>query len=343
MFSLPIADLDHVLILTRPLWEEVRGRRLFMTGGTGFFGRWLTETFLWANQNLELGAELVVLSRRRQAHAPGLTFHTGDVTSFDFPRGQFSHVIHAATPADRAQQTSKLALLDTIVVGTRRTLDFARSCGAHKFLLTSSGAVYGPPPPCVSHIPEACHCGPEPLDPISSYGEGKRLAEHLCALYMHEYGIAAKIARGFAFVGPYLPLDGHFAIGNFIRDALRGGPIVVAGDGAPMRSYLYAADLAIWLWTILFRGKPCRAYNIGSDDAVSIATTAQIVAGVLAPHAKVSIAQPASPDQPPHIYVPCIVRARRELGLNVWIGLDEAVRRTGQWNRQAQISAKLAP
>jgi dTDP-glucose 4,6-dehydratase len=339
-------DLDHVLARTRDDWQELRGQRLFMTGGTGFFGMWLLETFLWANQELELGAEVLVLSRdpaaflRKSPHLaghPALSFHTGDVTSFEFPEGHFSHVMHAATAASAALNAeSPLIMVDTIVGGTRRTLEFARQSGVRKFLLTSSGAVYGRQPADVVHVPEEYRGGPDPLDAASAYGEAKRLAEHLCCLYARSFGIEAKISRGFAFIGPYLPLNAHFAIGNFIRDALAGDAIAVGGDGTPLRSYLYAADLAIWLWKILFHGTSCRAYNTGSDVEISIADLARAVAKELSSHAEVRIARPATSGQPRQVYVPQTRRAREELGLDLCIPLDEAIRRTGLWHRALQ-------
>ena len=281
-------DLQHVLAHTGADWEELRGQRLLVTGGTGFFGKWLIESFLWANEKLGLGARMLVLSRdpaaflRKMPHLvgqPGLEFHAGDVATFEFSGGQFSHVIHAATAASALLNAeAPLTMVDTIVAGTRRTLDFARRCGARKFLLTSSGAVYGQQPAGIDHVGEEYLGGPDPLVPASAYGEGKRLAEHLCCLYARCYGMEVKISRGFAFVGPYLPLDAHFAVGNFIRDALAEGPVMVGGDGSPLRSYLYAADLAVWLWKILFHGISCRAYNTGSDREISIAELARTVA-----------------------------------------------------------------
>ncbi|HVY60451.1 MAG TPA: NAD-dependent epimerase/dehydratase family protein, partial [Planctomycetota bacterium] len=240
--TIPDRDLDEVLAATRDLWPDLAGRRLFVTGGTGFFGMWLLETFRHANARLALGAEVTVLTRDAaafRARAPHLAgaadvrLVAGDVRSFAFPEGHFAAVVHAATPAAAAQhEEDPLGTLDTIVEGTRRALDFAAHAGAKRFLLTSSGAVYGRHPTGEPlRVPEDFRGGPDPLDPRASYAEGKRLAEHLGALYHARHGIAATAARCYACLGPHLQLDTSFAMGNFIRDGLRGGPIRVNSDG----------------------------------------------------------------------------------------------------------------
>ena len=337
----PLApDLAYVLENTRALWDELRGQRLFITGGTGFFGCWLLESFLWANRELGLGASVTVLTRdpagfrRRIPHLaldPAVTLYPGDVRALDYPAGSFSHVIHAATTASAdLNGNDPLRMLDTIVEGTRRVLDLSAERGVRKFLFTSSGAVYGKQPADLSHIPETYAGVPDTMDPLAAYAEGKRFSELLCAIYARKYGIETKIARGFAFVGPYLPLDRHFAAGNFIRDRLRGGPIQVQGDGTTLRSYLYAADLAIWLWTILFKGQSCRPYNVGSDSAVAISDLASMVAG-LGPPTEVRIASAPQPGVLPERYVPDIARARTELNLTPSVSLADAVLRTSTW------------
>ena len=336
------ADLDHILANTEGLWEELRGQRVFITGGTGFFGCWLLESFVWANDNLGLNSKVVVLTRNpdgfrnKAPHLvshPSVRLHAGDIRSFVFPDGHFSHVIHAATEASaKLIEEDPLLMLDTIVDGTRRALDFAKHCGAEKFLLTSSGAVYGKQPSEITNVPEDYPGGPDTTRSSSAYGEGKRIAELLCATYAEKHVLAAKIARCFAFVGPYLPLDTHFAIGNFIRDGMRGGPICVKGDGSPYRSYLYAADLAVWLWTILVRGATCREYNVGSEEGLSIAELARKVAAACGDGIEVIVAQSPPAGVSASRYVPSTQRARVELGLECRIGLEESIRRTVAWN-----------
>lgn len=335
---LPNDDLEHVLEQTRLLWEQLRGKRLFITGATGFFGIWLLETFSFANEKLGLGAELVGLTRNPKAFLKkvphiasdqSISLLKGDVRDFEFPVGEFSHVIHAGTTSSMPVPPAET--LNTIIQGTSRTLDFAVSAGAKRFLFVSSGAVYGKQAPEITHISESTMGGPDTMNPTSAYGEGKRVGELLCAIYHQELGLEPTIARCFTFVGPHLPLNAHFAIGNFIHDGMNGDPIVVK-DGSPYRSYLYAADLAIWLWTILFKGQPCHPYNVGSDQAISISELAQTVTSLFGSSpAPICLTAASKLNAPPSRYVPSVVRARTELKLQPLISLETAIRKTADF------------
>lgn len=331
-------DLEHVFTHTAGLWEPLRGRRVFISGGTGFVGTWLLESFLHINERLGLNARAHVLSRDPHAFLTklphladraALRFVQGEMGAFAFPRGRFACVIHGAT--EQQADLDPLELFNRNIAGTRRLLELARRTGAGRFLLASSGAVYGRQPPEVALVPEEYPGAPQPTDPASAYGQSKRVSEFLCAAHARRHGLVAPVARCFAFVGPHLPLDANFAAGNFIRDALAGGPIRVSGDGTPRRSYLYAADLAIWLWTILLRGESCRAYNVGAEEELSIAELARTVAAELRPAAAVAVAESAAPGRAAGRYVPCTRRAREELGLTARITLAEGIRRTAAW------------
>ncbi len=335
----PLAE-DLALIQTSNpnLWEALRNKKIFLTGGTGFFGCWLLESFAWVNDQLNLNAKMLVLSRNPAAFLhkaphlgthPAISFHPGDITSFDFPTDTFDYVIHAATEASaQMNDQNPVGMINTIVCGTSRTLEFARQAEAKRFLLTSSGAVYGQQPSTLAKIKETYQGAPDTTNPGSAYGEAKRLAEQLCTSYLKQYGLCCTIARCFAFVGPYLPLDSHFAAGNFLRDALAGQPIRVAGDGTAYRSYMYAGDLVIWLWTILLQGQPGRIYNVGSDEAISIADLARAIASCFKVKPEVNIAKTPDPAQKPERYIPDIDRACKELALKMNYGLESSLRRT---------------
>lgn len=341
---LPAEDLDHVLAHTGRLWTSARGARFFITGGTGFFGMWLLESFARANDTLGLGMHAIVLTRDRGAFAqkaPHLTsrhdlvFHQGELRTFAFPAGRFTHLIHAA--ADTGVWTkneSPTGLMGRISAGMGHLLDFAVAAGVRDFLHISSGAVYGPQPAELTHVTEDHPGITQALPGSAAWAEGKRVAEQLCCAHAARYGYALKIARCFAFVGPHL--DDNYAISNFIRDAVQDRPIQVTGDGTPHRSYLYAADLAIWLWTLLFAGPAGRTYNVGSPVSLSIAEVARSVAAAVREPVSVEIAGAPAPGRPPSRYIPSIARAETELGLRVWIPLDEAIRKTISWQRSAK-------
>jgi dTDP-glucose 4,6-dehydratase len=339
-------DLDHILTHTLPLWDCARGRRIFLSGGTGFFGAWLLESLAYCNCRLNLDLTATVLSRdpeafsRRIPHLAGnptIRLLKGDVRDFVFPEENYDFVIHAAASTTADAASKPFELLNTLLDGTKRMLTFANARGTKRFLFVSSGAVYGRQPDHLSHIPEDYLGGPNWLAPTSVYGEGKRVSEQMCSLYARDSDIQFTSARCFAFAGPHLPMNQHFAIGNFIGDALAGRNIAIQGDGTPMRSYLYAADLAIWLWTLLFRGTPAesklQAYNVGSGKAISIRDLAQEVVEELDPSLKVEIAHEPVAGAPPLQYVPDVRKAETQLGLRQTIGLREAIRRTADWYR----------
>jgi len=341
-------EFERILAPIHDIFDELRGKRLFLTGGTGFFGRWLLESVVWANQKYGPNIEVTVLSRNPNkfkesaphlAKDPAIRFNAGDIRNFIFPKEDFSHIIHGAstTAEETFRGQDPLVKFNTIVEGTRRILDFSVECGADRFLYLSSGSAYGQQPPEMTHMLES-YCGAPMTTDLnfdrSALGEGKRAAELLCTIYSYKYRIETIVARCFSFIGPHLPLDIHYAIGNFIRDGILKQPIIVQGDGTPLRSYLFAVDLAVWLWTILLRGKAGQAYNVGSDQAVSITELAALVSQCFSPASEFQILKKTIIGQPIDRYIPDIQLAKRELGLMVYTSLQNAIEKTVEWNYQ---------
>lgn len=336
------AEIDAAVARFGNGWDTLRGARIFITGGTGYFGRWLLPALARANDTLGLDLRVTALSRdpaRFVAEAPelatnpALRFHPGDVRDFAFPDGDFTHLIHAAATSAAAtfhRREDPLTKFDTTLQGARRVLDLAAKRRIPRLLMLGSGAFYGPLLPGHDAYTEDYPVAPAADNLDVAIGHAKRAAEFLCAAYADRHGLSYSTARCFSFVGPHLPLDLHYAIGNFIRDALWGEAITVGGDGTPVRSYLYAGDLVVWLLTLLVRGANGRAYNVGSDEAVTIGELAHRVGRVVAPGKPVRILGQATGLPTRNIYLPSIARARSELGLDAWTPLDEAIRLTAR-------------
>jgi dTDP-glucose 4,6-dehydratase/UDP-glucose 4-epimerase len=338
-------DLNEIMMRMAGLWESFRNESIFITGGTGLFGRWLLETIVHANQQLNLNLTVTVLTRNEMAFRrkvphlaldPAIDFHQGDVRDFEFPNRRYTYFIHgAATSADETfLGEDSLRKFDTLVDGTRRTLNFAVKCQAKRFLLLSSGVVYGSPSSNIEFIPEDYSGAPDSLDENSALGQAKRSAEFLCAYYSRKYELDCSVARCFSFVGPFLPLDIHYAIGNFIGQALFRDEIIVKGDGLSIRSFLYMADLVTWLLTLLLKGENRQAYNVGSNQAIDIRQLAYLVRDELSPYKVVRVLGEPEYSVGNAIrnrYVPCIEKVRQEFGLDIWASLPDAIRRTARY------------
>lgn len=315
-------------------------KSLLITGGTGFFGRSILRylDYLKRSKGQIVFDQVTVISRSPRrfldkypifSNIPWLLCLEGDVLDpGTLPKnGKYNFIIHAASDSTISPTLTPIQIYSQIVDGTENMLKYAVKSGSHRFLFTSSGGAYGPHPAELELIPETHNAMPDPLNPFNAYGVAKRQAEHLCALYGQQYGIETVIARCFAFVGLDLPRDAHFAIGNFIRDALERPEITVNGNGSPIRSYMYQTDLANWLLALLQHGAAGNAYNVGSDEAISIADLAGLVRDILSPEKKIHLKGEALADNAyRNRYIPDIAKAKKDLGLELTVPLANAIR-----------------
>jgi dTDP-glucose 4,6-dehydratase len=339
MKRLPVEDIEHIFHNTQDIWESFRGKSIFLTGGTGFFGKWILESFIYANEKLNLNARLTTLTRNPESflvefpfynqYSNSVKFVKGDILSFDFNlEDKFQYIIHAATAASESlNKGNPLLMMDTITVGTRRVLDFAITQPIESFLFVSSGAIYGKQPFDVSHINESQSFKIDINNPNSAYAEGKRIAELYCSTYFEKLNLPVKIARCFAFVGPYLPLNTHFAIGNFINNILQKEDIIIKSDGSTIRSYMYASDLMVWLWRILILGESNSPYNVGSDESISIKDLAEKIKEVSNSTVSVKILGTQIRKEDVDIYCPSLIKAA-SLNLTLKVKLEEAISKT---------------
>ncbi|MFC5498464.1 NAD-dependent epimerase/dehydratase family protein [Caenimonas terrae] len=322
----PLADPQGSVAL-----GGLKGQSIFVTGGTGFLGSWLVESLLQQNRIHALGLRVTVLSRNPAAFSAAypdlaqdaaLTLHQGDIASFEFPAGRFGLAVHAALPVASATPD----LVETARLGARRMADFVRHAGVGRLLHVSSGAVYGPHPPGVERLAEDTAW--DTAAAANDYTLAKRAEEQVFADAVD----GCITARCFALIGPRQSPDSGTASAQFIDRAANGLGIRIEGDGQAVRSYQYASDTAAWLVALLARGRPDRAYNVGSEEALSIAALAQKVRAI-AGGPPVEVLGRAAPGRAGARYVPDTARARQELGLANQVGLDEAIARTLRWRQ----------
>lgn len=349
-FSIFEQDLNEITEKLHDQWPALFGSHIFLTGGTGFFGIWLIESILWANQKIGSDIHLTVLTRSKDdflnLKAPHLKSHKnidfieGSVSNFKVPHPSthqsFKYILHAASENNvaRSRDWAKKHV-NSAIVGTQRLLEMAKLHHSKSFLTITSGAVYLP----IDQISKDGRFveGPSGLDDYNSerivYGQSKRMMEIITSIAANNASFDALIARCFAFLGPHLPLESNYAAGNFLRDALLNRPIVLNGDGTPLRSYLYPVDLVVWLFKILIHGKSGVPYNVGGEDTISIKNLARLISNIAGSDAGVEVRGTSVPGIPPSTYLPSLDRIKSELKVDVSVDLEEGIFRTLQWHR----------
>lgn len=339
-------DCEEVVAPAAPRLDMLKNRLVYITGGTGFVGTWISEAVAFLNDQFRFNTCLILVSRNPDSFrekAPHLASRKDiELLSlnvkniFEIP-SDVSYIIHAAASPDNRQHVSDpLDVMQTITSGTGALLDTATGLtGLKKILNISSGQIYGRQLCDMEAIPES-YAGSLDCNSINSvYPESKRYAETLCCAYWSLYKVPVVIARPFAFIGPYLPLDRPWALNNFIRDALMNKTIRIIGNGLPVRSYMYPSDMAVWMLRILIEGAAGAAYNVGSPYSISLRELAEKVK--LHSQTASSILIKNLNDDKSKV-IPDITRSRTQLALDVGISVDEAIKRSIVWYRNIKLS-----
>jgi nucleoside-diphosphate-sugar epimerase len=262
---------------------------LLISGGTGFFGKNLLKYCLEHQSSLTGFDEIIVISRNKERFItsypefvhPRITYVEADIRTFELDRTDINYILHLATDARKTLNDNvPLEMMDIIMNGTKHMLEFAaRQKDLKSFLFTSSGAVYGNIPEEIDGVREEQRFDMDFNNPYNAYAHAKQTAEMMCSVYKDRFGINVIIARCFAFYGDYLPLNTHFAIGNFIKNARELGKIIINSDGTPRRSYMHSQDLAYCLLTLL--QKECNdeyIFNVGSSEGHTLKEWAERIA-----------------------------------------------------------------
>lgn len=303
---------------------------ILITGGTGLFGKSILNFLI--NIREYYNFHITILTRNKydflinypNYNSNFIRFINGDIRNFNCDE-KYDYIIHAAAPAsEKLEKENPDEMYSIILDGSKNIINIAKKMNVKKLLFTSSGAVYGEQYESIKSFKEN-YSG----NPITYYGKAKKISEELFI----DSNINVSIARCFAFVGPYLNLDIHFAIGNFIRDVIGNKDIIIKGDGRPLRTYLYTADLVIWLFTILLNSKDKSIYNVGSSAEISIYDLAKLVSNSIDNYTgDINVLTKPDYSCPTPKYLPNNTKIIKELGVKENYSLDDAVKRTIEWN-----------
>ena len=331
-------DFIEILSRTEKIWKKSKKKIFLLTGCTGFFGYWLVRSFIEANKKYNLNIKLFILTRNKNNLINKLlkdkiiNFIIGDIRNFNYPKNKIDYIIHGATTSalETFNKQNPLEKISIIVDGTKNILNLTKKNKCKKFLYLSSGSVYGKEFKLNKKMKESDVGNLNHIDSnldLSVLGQSKKMAETLVSIYSKTNNISSSIARCFTFVGPLLPLDIHYAIGNFLKNKVSNKNILINSTGESIRSFMYMTDLTVWLLSILFFGKNDDIYNVGSDKGVSIKKLAKMVNNLEKNNSKIKIKKITRINDK-NSYVPSVSKSKKILNLKIKYNLKESLKKT---------------
>jgi dTDP-glucose 4,6-dehydratase len=322
-------------VTSRPL------RRVLVTGGAGFLGSHLCERLLAEGCEVLCFDNLLTGRMENVTHLLGherFSFEHYDVTNYLYVAGPLDAVLHFASPASPADfERLPIQILKVGSLGTHKALGLAKAKGA-RLLLASTSECYGDPE--VNPQPESYWGNVNPIGIRGVYDEAKRFAEAMTMAYHRHHGVDVRIVRIFNTFGPRMQLADGRAIPNFLCQAIRNEPITVFGDGSQTRSFCYVDDLIEGIWRLL-NGTETGPMNIGNPEEMSLLEMARTIIRIAGSSSEV-VFRGLPPDDP-KVRRPDISLARRALGWAPKVPVEEGLRRTHEYFRQALGAAGRAP
>ena len=339
-------DFRYILDEGDRCLNHLNNKHILLTGCTGFIGKWLILTlltFIKNNQKIDIYLDIVTRNKKKllansiiDFNYPFINIIETDIRKITLNKS-YDYVVHGATSASaQLNENNPVEMFSVIIDGTKRLLEeLVKQKFSGKVMNLSSGAVYGLQSK-IKNVKELDMTGPDIINPINAYAEAKRASESLFSLFKKQHNIKFVNARIFALLGPLLPLDIHFAAGNFINCAINGNKILINGDGTPIRSYLYPTDLILWILFLMSNKDSEGAYNLGSDEAISIEELAKLISNKY--NVSYSVANEIDKGWNISRYVPCNKKIIKFTNIKQSVPLEDAINRTFLWGKNNEES-----
>ncbi len=347
-------DADFIVEHQKDVFDALGNARVLLTGAAGFLGSFFLDVFDAYNRRhpatpihvVALDTFIAALPERvaHFAKNPHIALRKHDVTKPLEGSEKFDFIIHAASIASPiAYRQHPLETIDANVNGTWRMLELAQAQKSRSVLFLSSSEIYGDPDP--QHIPtkETYWGNVSSTGPRACYDESKRLGETLCTTFFRQHGTPVKIIRPFNVYGPGQRLNDQRIIPDMMRDAIKGGPLVLLSDGKPTRSFCYLRDFISGCLRLFVFGQNGESYNLGNDEEISIRALAELVAAVAGKGKPLEVRFETSKDSDylrdnPNRRCPDLGKAREAVGYKPIVGLREGLQRTLQSHLEAGAS-----
>ena len=341
-----LSNSDLNLIVHNPYipWRKFENSKILIYGGTGFIGSWLTTALEKANSELGLNIDVSIVTR--DAHAARVKFGSTDSGGIQFIEHDFAfgplndffeadYIFHGGTPTRVSTGSNNpVNLLNASVNAANHSIQ----CKSFRFEVPmavhlSSGAIYGQQSMENSHRSEDDNAA----DELDAYGQAKLATDRVLQDAFDAGKIRFQSPRLFAFAGPLLQLDAHFAVGNFMLDGVQGKPISVNGNPSTLRSYMYPSDLIIALLVIATYDEYLNV-NIGSEESISMSNLAYLISR-LTTQKEVLF---TNPNLNPSNYVPSTSRLKSILPEYKFLTLEDSLRRWIDWISFQDLPAREA-